>query len=70
MKPWRAERGSKLAKLRIEGHNLLFFRIVTHGKKDAYKWLANELNMQLNECHFSCMNEKQCEAAIKILTRD
>ncbi len=66
---WRAEPGSKLAALRIEGHLLLEYYVKQRGRNAAYKWLAKELGMSLADCHFGHMDEAQCEAAIRVLKR-
>lgn len=67
---WRAERGSKLAQLRVLGHSLLDSRIERMGRSAAYKWLAREMQMPLVDCHFGHMSESQCERAISVLKRE
>lgn len=33
----------------------------------AYRWLAGEMSIELDSCHFSQFNLEQCNAALKIL---
>jgi hypothetical protein len=38
-------------------------------RNKAYKWLAEQMNIPREACHFSLFNEKECEKAIKICNK-
>lgn len=68
---WRAEPGSRLAKLRTACHGALDvlweFQIMT--RSDAYAALAREMGLPLAECHFGMFDEDQCESALAAIRR-
>ncbi len=68
---WKAEPGSRLAKLRTRGHNLIDQRIEfgDESRNDVYVWLAREMGIPIAWCHFGMFDETHCEHAIAALER-
>lgn len=39
-------------------------------RSEAYKWLANKLNISLKKCHISKLNESQCFDVERIVMKE
>lgn len=68
---WTAQPGSRLARLRMQCHNTFDLRWKYGGtsRKAAYKWLAQEMGIAIERCHFGMFTEEQCERALAIMLR-
>ena len=66
---YKAEPGSKLAEVRSECHAAfdVHWQLGGVSRSAAYKWLADELGMIVENAHFGMMDEAECEAALELL---
>lgn len=39
-------------------------------RKDAYRWLADELGIEVNRCHIGYFNEDECRRVVAVCTSD
>ena len=64
----KAERGSRLSRLRQEAHQAfdVYWQLGGLKRSAAYKWLASQMNMKEEDCHMGMMNEFECECVIEI----
>lgn len=65
---YKAEKGSDLAKLRVEAHKSLdvHWQFGPMTRSDAYARLAKEMKMRPSNCHIGMFNEKQCRTVIEL----
>lgn len=67
---WTAEPGSRLAALRQEAHTAFDpywqFSDGAVSRRRAYRWLAKQMGLSEDHCHFGMFGEKQLEQAIHI----
>ena len=65
----KAKPGSRLAALRSECHAAfdVHWQLGGVSRSAAYRWLAKELDMLIENCHFGMMDEAECEAALRLL---
>jgi hypothetical protein len=56
-------------KWRLQAHN--FFDILWEhnhvGRTEAYRWLADEMNMTKDECHMGMMDAEQCKEVVRCI---
>jgi hypothetical protein len=69
MTGWTAERGSRLASLRMQVHHFLDARwkYGSEGRSASYRWLAQKMGLRLKDCHVKMFDESTCEKALGIL---
>ena len=70
---------AELRKLKSECHALfdpLWIRKIeltkcskSEARKKAYKWLANELGIEMKECHIGMFDNNRCKKAIEVLKK-
>ena len=66
---WSKPADKETRRLRHRCHNL-FDQLWKHGimrRKAAYAWLAGEMGITTDRCHFSLFGKEECRQAIEIL---
>lgn len=69
MRPLGYPAGPETRKARTQAHKI-FDQLWRNGfmqRRDAYRWLANKMNMEYDDCHFGMMTKEQAEKAIYIV---
>lgn len=64
-----ADQATRRARMRVHAAFDTFWRERVMTRRDAYRWLANQLGLSEDECHIGLFDLKACEEALTVIQR-